>query len=192
GRCVAKKNLFVLFEVGDAGFVGGVAAVGVRDGDFQDLAFPRGVGEGRIGLLDTNVDVAADKAKAGIAHHCAGKQARLAERLKTVADTEDHAAGAREFFDGLHHRRKARDRASAEIVAVRETAGQDDGVAIRKVLRLVPDEFDGFVQDAAKRVKRVVIAIRAGKDYDSKLHRVGSPKSIRGKIILTHDGEKLV
>jgi len=72
----------------------------------------------------------------------------------------------------------------AEIVAVGEAAGQDDGVAIRKVLRLVPDEFDGFVQDAAERVKRVVIAIRAGKDYDSELHRVGSPRSIRGKTIL--------
>jgi len=66
--------------------------------------------KGRIGLLDANVNVAADKAKAGVAHHCAGKEARFAERLKTVCrDTEDHAAGAREFFDGLHDGREARD-----------------------------------------------------------------------------------
>jgi len=77
---------------------------------------------------------------------------------------------------------KARDGAGAEIVAVGKAAGQDDGVAIREVLRLVPDEFDGFVQDAAERVKRVVIAIRAGKDYDSKLHRVGLPEAFGERL----------
>src|SRR5260221_471936 len=184
GRCVAEKNLAILFEVGDVGFVGGVAAVGVGDGNFQDLAFARGVRKGRVGLLDANVDVSADEAKTGVAHHGAGKQARFAKRLKTIADAEDHAAGACEFFDGLHDGRKARDGAGAKIVAVGEAAGQDDGVAIREVLRLVPDEFDGLVQDAAERVKRVVIAIRAGKDYDSELHRVGSPRGIRGNPIL--------
>ena len=159
------------------------------DGNFQDLAFARGAREGRVRLLDANVNVAADETKAGVAHHRARKHARFAERLKTVADTEDHATGAREFFDGLHDGRKASDGAGAEIVAVGEATGQDNGVAIREVLRLVPDEFDGFVQDAAERVKRVVIAIRAGKDYDSKLHRVGSPRSIRGKIILAQTGK---
>jgi len=61
GRRVAEKNLFVLFEVGDVGFVGGVATVGVGDGNFQDLAFARGVRKRRVSLLDANVDVAANK-----------------------------------------------------------------------------------------------------------------------------------
>jgi len=37
GRGVAEKNLFVLFEVGDVGFVGGVAASEWAMGNFQDL-----------------------------------------------------------------------------------------------------------------------------------------------------------
>jgi len=37
-RCrVTEKNLFVLFEFGDGGFVSGVAAVGVRDGNFSEF-----------------------------------------------------------------------------------------------------------------------------------------------------------
>jgi len=52
---------------------------------------------------------------------------------------------------------------------------------------LVPNEFDGLVQDVADGVKRVVVAIRAGKNYDSEFHRVGSPWSIRGNFILPHD-----
>jgi hypothetical protein len=76
------------------------------------------------------------------------------------------------------------------VFAIRKTAGQNDGVTIREVLRLVPDEFDRLVQDIAERIKRVVVAIRAGKDYDSEFHRVGSPRGIRGKLILTQTGKR--
>src|SRR5258708_6232016 len=60
GRCVAEDDLAILFEFGERGFVAGVIAIVVRDGSFQDLAVLRGVREGRVRLLDTDVDVAAD------------------------------------------------------------------------------------------------------------------------------------
>src|SRR5256885_6538995 len=44
----------------------------------------------------------------------------------------------------IYHRRKTRDGAGAQIIAVGKSAGQDDGVAIRQIFRLVPDKFDRF------------------------------------------------
>jgi len=48
-------------------------------------------------LLDANVDVAANEAQAGVAHHCAGKQARFGRAFEIRCRYEDHAAGARDF-----------------------------------------------------------------------------------------------
>src|SRR5207245_8579307 len=101
-------------------------------------------------------------------------------------DTQDHAAGLGEFLDGLHHRRKSRDGASPQIVAVGESAGQDDGVAIREILGLVPYEFDGLLQDVADGVKSVVVAIGPGENDDSKFHAVVAPCCIAGTPILAH------
>jgi hypothetical protein len=46
------------------------------------------------------------------------------------------------------------------------------------------------VQNVAERVKRVVIAIRAGKDYDSEFHRVGSPRGHSGKDYFNTVGKR--
>ena len=106
-----------------------------------------GAGEGRVGIFHANVHMAADKAQAGVAHHRAGEQAGFEQNLKAVADAEDQSAAFGEFFHGLHHRREAGDRAGAQIVAVGKAAGQDDGVAVRQIFGLVPDEFNWLVKD---------------------------------------------
>src|SRR5437764_500903 len=129
--------------------------------------------------------MAADKAQTGIAHHGAGEQASFTQDLESVADAEHHAATFGKFFDRLHDRRKAGDRAGAQIVAVGETAGQNDGVAASQVLRLMPDKLDRLFEDAADGVKRVVVAIRAWKDDDSKFHCVVTPGGIR-EILFYH------
>src|SRR5262249_3880163 len=125
-----------------------------------------------------DVNVAADKAQAGVAHHGTGEEARFAQNLETVADAEHNAAAFGERFYGLHDRRETRDGAGPEIVTVGKSAGQDNGVAAREVLRLVPYELDRFFQDVADSVERVVVAIRARKDYDSKFHGVVAPGGI--------------
>src|SRR5882762_10316585 len=139
GRGVAEKNLAIFFESGERGFVAIVIAVAVGDGEFEDLAFLRGVGEGGVGVFDADVDVAADEAEAGVAHHGAGEEASFEEDLETVADAEDKTTGFGEFGDGVHDGREAGDGAGAEIVAVGEAAGEDDGVAIVEIFGLVPD-----------------------------------------------------
>src|SRR5258708_2775048 len=186
GRRVAKNDLAIFLEVGEGGFVTVVIAIGMRDGKLEDLALLRGVGERRFRLLGGNGPVAADEAQAAIAHHRAGEQACFAQNLEAVADTQDHAAALREFFDGLHHRGKPRDGAGAQIVAEGETAGQDDSIAIREIFGLMPDEFDGLLEDVADGVKRVVVAIGPGENDDSKFHAVAAPCSFTGTPILAY------
>ena len=69
----AEKNLAIFFEVGERRFIAIIVAVAVGDGNLEDLAFLRGVGEGGVGVFHTDVDVAADEAEAGVAHHGAGE-----------------------------------------------------------------------------------------------------------------------
>jgi hypothetical protein len=63
---------------------------------------------------------------------------------------------------------------------VGEAAGENNGVTIGEILRLMPDEFDGFVEDVADGVERVVIAVGPGKDEDSKFHAAMTPSGIWG------------
>jgi len=170
GRGVAEKNLVIFFESGECVRVAIVVAVAVGDGQLQNLAFLCGVGEWRVGVLNADVDVAANEAEAGVAHHGAREKAGFEEDLETVADAEDEAAAAREFGDGVQDGRKAGDGASAEIVAVGKTAREDEGVATVEVFGLVPDEFDGLLEDVADGVEGVVVAVGPGKNYDSEFH----------------------
>src|SRR6266849_6203467 len=189
GRRIVENNLMIFFEICERGFVAIVVAVGMRDRNLEDLTFLRSIGEWRARLLDADVDVAADEAQAAVPHHGAGKEARFTQNLEAVADAQDHAAAFREFFDGFHHRRKTRDGASAQVIAVGESAGQDNGIAICQILRLVPDEFDGLFQDVADSVKRVVVTIGPGENDDSKFHVAPAPCGIAGTSILAHAHE---
>jgi hypothetical protein len=119
--------------------------------------------------------VPANIAEAAVAHHRAREQTRFEKNLEPVANAKDHAAAVCKFLDRLHYRRKARDGAGPQIIAMRESTRQNDSVAIHEILRLVPDEFDRFVQHTADGVKRVVITIGSGKDYDSEFHCVLAP-----------------
>jgi hypothetical protein len=188
GRGIAEKNLVIFFERGERGFVAIVVAVTVGDGEFEDLAFSGGVGEGGVGVFDADVDVAADEAEAGVAHHGAGEEAGFEKDLETVADAEDKAAVSCEFSDGVHDGREAGDGAGAEIVAVGEAAWEDDGVAIVEVFGLVPDEFDGLLEYVADGVEGVMIAVGPGKDYDSEF-QCAPPGSDAGRLILAQRGE---
>src|SRR5438876_12320794 len=71
-RGVAENDLMMFLELGERSLVAGVVAIVVRDGNFQDLAWPRGVRKGRIGWLDANVDVATEVAQPTVGHHRAG------------------------------------------------------------------------------------------------------------------------
>jgi hypothetical protein len=147
-----------------------IISLHVRDGHLEQLAAPGRTREGSIRTLDSNMDLAAEEAQTLVAQHRARQQPRLEQNLKAVADTEHEPAGAREALDCAHHRRKTRNRAGAQIVAERKSAGENDGVEAGNFLRLVPDEFDGLPNHGANRVIRIIVAIRSRKLHDSEFH----------------------
>ena len=130
----------------------------------------RCAGEGRVGGLDAQVDVAADEFQAAIAEQRAGEQAGFDQDLEAVADAEHEAAIGGELLDGLHDGREFGDGAAAQVVAVGEAAGQDDGVDIAESGGVVPDELRLLPEVVGDGVEGVVIAIAAGKDDDAKFH----------------------
>jgi hypothetical protein len=125
------------------------------------------------GVDHLEVDLAADEAQAGVGQERPGQQARLAQDLEAVADPEHRTALARERDDGLHHRREARDRADAKVVAVGEAAGDDDRIDAVQVAVAVPQEHR--LAHAGGGQLRVDVVAAAGKADDAELHESCGP-----------------
>ena len=170
GVAVADQDLVVRVEGGEGGVIGKVAAFAVGDGDIEDLAFGRGAGESGIGRVHTDALVFADKMEAFVANESAREESALAEDLKAVADAEDCATGCGETFHRLHDRREAGDGSAAEVVAVGEAPGNDDGVEAGERGVLVPDEVGGGAGKVIESENAVLIAVRAREADDGEFH----------------------
>ena len=105
-----------------------VVAFEVVDGNAQVLPECTLVGEHGRRRLHAQLDRLAQELQARVLLQRAGQQPGLGEHLETVADADHRTARGREFADRGHHRREAGQRAGAEVVAVREAAGNDDRV----------------------------------------------------------------
>ena len=75
--------------------------------------------------FDTHVHVFANEMQIAIANQRARQQSCFAKNLKAVADAQHEAAAGGKLLHRFHHRRKPRERAGAQIVAVRKAAGND-------------------------------------------------------------------
>lgn len=71
---------------------------------------------------------------------------------------------------GLHDRGKLGNRAAAEVVAVREAAGQDNRIHAAQRFLLVPKKFSLVAEILRHGVESVVIAIAARKDHHTEAH----------------------
>ena len=167
---VAEDDAVLGFELVEGALVGVVAAFAVGDGDAEDLAALGVAGEGRVGGFDAQVDVAADEFQAAIAEQGAGEQAGFDQDLEAVADAEHEAAIGGELLDGLHDGREFGDGAAAQVIAVGEAAGEDDGIDVAEGGGVMPDELRLLPEVVGDGVECVVIAIAAGKDNDAKFH----------------------
>src|SRR5262249_19261599 len=95
----------------------------------------------------------------------AWEQAGLAEDLEAVADPEDVTAMGRELGHGAHRGREACDRAGAQVVAVREASGQDDGTHLGQLRLRVPVQ-DRLRAEALECKRGVTVVIRPWEDDD--------------------------
>ena len=109
--------------------------------------------------------------QADVAHEGAGQQSGFTQDLKAVADAEDKAAVVGKFSHGLHHGRKFGDGAGAEIIAEGEAPGNDDGIAILQIGRVMPEESGLLAGDAFYGPKGVVVTVRTGKNDNAKFRK---------------------
>ena len=136
--------------------------------------WPRaGRGERRVDLFDAHVTCSQMNLRPRFRSIAPGQQPGLEQDLKAVADAEHRSAGIGEGLDRGHHRREARDGAGAQVVAVREAAGQDDHVSAAERRVLVPDELGLLAEHVLRGVVGVVVAVRSGKDDDGEFHVSG-------------------
>src|SRR3989338_8600227 len=156
---VAQEHLFVRLEFVERPLIGVVVALAVRDGDTQPFAR----------ALEPQVHVPADEFERAVAHQSARQEPRLAEDLEAVADADDSLAGGRVLLHGIHDGREARDGAGPQVVAVAETARQDDAVHPFEIALLVPDGLGGLFEDYLKDVLAVVVAVGPGENHYTKL-----------------------
>src|SRR5260370_2999231 len=88
GSGVAENHFVIFLQVSHSGLVAMVIAVGMRDGNLEDLALLTGVGERGVCLLDANVHVAADEPQAAIPHPPAVQPTPLAKNLIPLSLTQ--------------------------------------------------------------------------------------------------------
>ena len=112
----------------------------------------------------------ADEVQIAIANQRARQKPGFAKDLKAVADSEHKPAAFGKLLDRVHHGRKARERAGAQVVAVRKAAGKDHRVVSRKICFAVPDEVDWLAHVFGDHVIGIVIAIRTRKNNNSEFH----------------------
>ena len=123
-----------------------------------------------LSVVDTEADGHTTVLERFVSHQRARQEVRLAEDLEAVADADDRLARLGVLDDGLHHRRKAGDRAGAKVVAVGEAAWEDDAIVRGEVGLAVPDEVSFVAHDVPQGVLRVVVAPGAGENDDGEAH----------------------
>jgi hypothetical protein len=148
---------------------GDVAALAVLHRDDDPLA--RGVvgRPGGVGALDAQHLVAVAEVQVAVAGERAGQQPRLAQHLEAVADAQHGQAVPRRGDDVAHQRRARGDRAGPQVVAVREAAGEDDGVDVLQVVVGVP-ERDRLPAGQAHGPRGVDVVEGAGEGDDPDAH----------------------
>src|SRR5262249_35006781 len=107
---------------------------------------------------------------------------RFAEHLESVADPHHRTTRTRMLGDRGHHRREARDRARAQVVAVREPARHDHSVDTVGRRVAVPQHF-GRRTEFFDGPGDVEFAVCAGKLHNTDANRhemVTSYASITG------------
>ena len=163
--------------------VGRVVAAGhVLDGDRQEVARRALARERRVGGRRPRASTCRQtKRSADVGQQRARQQARLAQTWKPLQIPITGPPSRGELDHRLHDRREAGDRAGAQVVAVGEAAGDDDGVDARagRGRRATA----GPPRRAARTPSRASTSSQEpGKADDAELHAVGledsrSPRS---------------
>ena len=111
----------------------------------------------------------ADEPQVAVANESAGEQPAFAENLEAVANAEHEHAFRSLLDDAFHNRRKTRNRAAAQIIAVAKAAGQHDEIVARGAGIFVPDKL-GLKALFPEHELAVLIAVGAWEADDGSFH----------------------
>jgi hypothetical protein len=115
--------------------------------------------------------VATNERTVVVSNQTAREQVRFNENLKPVADTENGHPLVCCVNDVRHDRGVGGNRAAPEVVAVRETTGENDRVYAVKVVLTVP-QGNGFAPREFDGAQRVAIVERTGEGDNADAHRL--------------------
>ncbi len=129
-----------------------------------------GVGINRVVALHFQINRLVNEAQRFIPQKRPGQKPRFAKNLKAVADANDHSAPHRKVGDFAHNGGKTGNGSRAQIIAVRETARQDNHIAIIQIMVLVPEIDHRLFQDILYNVITIIVTVGTGKSNHAKLH----------------------
>ena len=163
--------------------VGVIVALAVGNGDAKSLTHAAPGGEGGVGPFGSQVCPLAPVFQVRIAHQDAGQQTGFAQHLEAVADADNQPS-----FGGVpvkrgHDRGKAGYGPGPQVVAIGETAGEDNAIKSVKALFPVPDVIGFLAQDVFDLVVAVGIAPGAGEYQDAKTHNARPGLRSCGKLL---------
>ena len=167
---IAPKDLVVCLQPRQGFFVGKVAPFAVGDRQPQQFVRRNPVGERRIGRGRLQEDVLAPELKGTVANQRPGQQPGLAEDLEPVADPQHQPAFRREPLHRLHHRAEPCNGPGAQIIAVAESAGDNDRIGLAQRRLLVPKQPRRMAEHVPQDMDHVLVAIRTGKLEDGEVH----------------------
>ena len=92
-----------------------------------------------VGVFNSQFLIASNECAVVVANQTTGEQMRFDEHLKTIANTKNGHPLVGCINDLGHDRRVGGDCAASQIVAVRETSGENNCVYCAKVVLAVPE-----------------------------------------------------
>src|SRR5258708_423997 len=177
---IAKHHAIVAVQFIQRSLIAEVVPFHVADGNGQYFSLRTSVGEWSRRILHSHLHRLANVFQSGVAHQRSGQKPRLAQDLKAVADSQHQSSAVRKAPHRFHHGRELGNRASPQIVAVRKTSGDDDGVAVLQIMRLVPQESHRLPDNLLNGPESIVIAVGTGKDDDAEFHLALSLNPVLG------------
>src|SRR5215210_6460559 len=169
-RRVAEDDVAFALQPIERFLVGAVPTVAVRDRQHDLFAALVARREQSVVRLDPKMNGCADELQRRVSEQSARKESGLAGDLKAIAESHHRRPALRVLDDLLHHRAEPRDRAGAEIVAVAESAGEDDDIAPLQVVILVPEVDRLLTESLDDCLVRVEVTVRAREGHDAELH----------------------
>src|SRR5579862_2198648 len=168
---ITEHNLLVALQLRESCLVAEIVAFHMPDGNGQDFALMARPGKRSLRVFHPYLNRFADVFQSYIPHQRSRQQARFAQDLEPVADTENQSASIGELSHRLHHGRELGDGPRAQIVAVGEPARHDDSVAMLEIVGFVPEEGDRLPRDLLNRPIRIMVTVVSWENDDAEFHR---------------------